>query len=42
MSQCLTIVNGTLSLSKSLPMNKIEAMQLLQEMKENNAVPENV
>ena len=40
MSQCLTIVNGTLSLSKSLPMNKIEAMESLQEMKENNVVSE--
>ena len=40
MSQCLTIVNGTLSLSKSLPMNKIEAMESLQKMKENNVVPD--
>ena len=41
MSQCLTIVvKGTTSLSKSLQRNKIEAMESLQKMKENNVVPD--
>ena len=40
MSQCLTFVNGALSLSKSLPMDKIEATESLKEKKETNVVPE--